>query len=135
MKHGTHYEEGAEFTLSHVRYRCSRGNGEVVGCRTSQNRALAVGEDVIDRILGRIGMVYRCYLSHGTVTYQEYPCGFQTTPPCIKEYWLPKSPYTPEELLAFRKSKKFTIPSFDVSIPSFPAPEEHKNPFPGIRPL
>lgn len=31
MKHGTHYEEGAEFTLSHVRYRCSRGNGEGVG--------------------------------------------------------------------------------------------------------
>ncbi|KAH7708065.1 hypothetical protein AAVH_24689 [Aphelenchoides avenae] len=73
-------------------------------CRIDENRKLAVGEDLMDRMFGPIGMVYRCYNWEGTVAYQEYACGFRNTPPCT----IPAKPYTPAEIEVFaQKGKPF----------------------------
>jgi hypothetical protein len=76
-KNETQYKEGEEAQANHLRYKCSGGALDVVGCYIDEGKPLNVGQDVVDK-----GMAHRCYRESGTIVYHEFACGFSGTPSC-----------------------------------------------------
>jgi hypothetical protein len=96
-KAGKEYKEGEEFTANHLKYKCTGGAVDIVGCLIDDARPLNVGQDIVEK-----NMVYRCYRVGGRIEYTEYACGYNQTPSCTPA----PIPETPDDVPALGKGLK-----------------------------
>ncbi|KAI1717578.1 hypothetical protein Ddc_10019 [Ditylenchus destructor] len=101
-KDGKDHKDGEEFSVSHLRYKCTNSRPDILGCQIDANRSLKIGQDHVQmaepiELMGKkftFGVVYRCFvMGDGSVAFQEYGCGFRNTPSCTP----PAKPFSEQE--------------------------------------